>query len=490
MARRRSLTRGPASSLAPLNRRLSRWLRHELPHLRPQVQQSAAASGADRYRKHFDAFAHLCLLLFHALSCSASLRQSYDQFAACRGLAALSGLTSGAEDESLHVSYSQSAASNTSRRAAFLSSLVPALVARVRAAGLLDAVPYPVELALQDSTFLRLSLQLSPWLPHSSRDDIPGVRTQVVYTPALDLPEGVLLTDTRTSDCGGLDQLVLDDPERLAALRGRTLAVDLGYYSHARFAKLRAAGVHFVSRIKAHVAIRPTAEQPIQALLPNWQAGRIGVQADRHIGLGSANNARGAVLDGLRQVEALVAPTAAAARQGAASVRYTLVTDRWDLEAEAVVWLYRWRWQLELFFRWLKSHLRLPRLLGASKNAVQMSVWLAIIAHLLLRLAMQALGVGRRSPQFLRRVFWALATLPLLDHACSPTPSTSVLIRQYWGRPQQAAHARTALDLSPAPFPSFVLRQAQDERKGRGGGGECTEMGRAGSCSLPPPGCA
>jgi len=386
------------------------------------VRQSAAACGADRYRKRFDAFAHLCLLLFHGLSRSASLHQSYDNFATCRGLAVLSGLATEAEDGQLRVSYSQFAASNTSRRAAFLSGLVPALVRRVRAAGLLGDLPYPIELVLLDSTFLRLSLKLSPWLPHSSKDDIPGVRTHVLYTPALDLPEGVLITDTRTCDCGGLDQLILDDPARLADLRDRTLAIDLGYYSHARFAKLRGARVHFVSRLNTQARVRPEADQPIQAILPGLPAGRIGVQVDRRICLGSTTNHRGAVLDGLRQVEAIVEPTPAAARQGAKPVRYTLVTDRWDLAAEEVAWLYIWRWQLELFFRWLKSHLHLPRLLGASKNAVHLTIWLTIVVHLLVILAMDVLGLSRRSPRFLSRFLWALAQLPLPDHPLSTVP--------------------------------------------------------------------
>jgi hypothetical protein len=63
-----------------------------------------------------------------------------------------------------------------------------------------------------------------------------------------------------------------------------------------------------------------------------------------------------------------------------------------------VVQYYLWRWQIELFFRWLKSHLALDRPLGFSANAVQLSVWLALILHLLALLAARVLGLAHRSP--------------------------------------------------------------------------------------------
>ena len=86
-----STTTGPG-----LNRRLRRWLAAELRDLRPVIEASAAACGAEHSRKHFTSYRHLCLLLFHGLSSHPSLHQSYEHFAACRGLVAASGL--GRED--------------------------------------------------------------------------------------------------------------------------------------------------------------------------------------------------------------------------------------------------------------------------------------------------------------------------------------------------------------------------------------------------------
>jgi DDE family transposase len=411
----------PSVPRPALNRALRRWLADELARLRPAVAASAAACHAERYRKHFAAYAHACLLLFHGLSGSASLRQSYAALADCPALLALSGLAREAEGPG--ISFSQLAESNTSRPAAFLGGLLAALLARARRAGRGAGAALPEELHLLDSTFLRLSLKLAPWLPGGGGRDVPGVRLQVQYAPALDLPEHVLLTDTRTNDCRGLDRAILEDPQRLAALRDHTLVLDLGYYSHARFARLLEAGVHFVTRRQAQARVASAADLPVQAPLPNADGGRIAVLRDQRVTLGSPTNRAGAVLPGLRLVTARVAPTPAAARRGARAVEYELLTDRWDLEAVEVAQLYLWRWLIETFFRWLKSHVHLSRLLGSSRNAVELTVWLAILVHLLSVLAAHALGLRRRSPALLRRLAWVLALLDLPDATGLPPPS-------------------------------------------------------------------
>ena len=420
----------PAGGPGGPNRRLRRWLVEELRRLAPVIAQSATRCRADRYRKHFAAFAHACLLLFHGLSGGLSLRQSYAAFGLCAGLVALSGLGGPAEaeaeaeaDERLGVSFSQFAASNTSRPAAFLGGLVPALLRRLRQLGHDPDLPYPLELCLLDSTFVRLGAGLAGrWLPAALPHEKRGVLIQVQYRPALDLPDHLLITPTPTNDCLGLDAAVLDDADRLADLAGRTLVFDLGYYSHARFARLRAAGVHWVVPLHAQARATTDADRLVQPAFPGWAPARITVLADQRVTLGSATNRAGAVLPGVRVVTAEVLPQPAADRRGAPPQRYTLLTDRWDLAAAAVVQLYLWRWQIELFFKWLKSHLHLGRLLGASANAVELSVWLAVILHLLTLLAARALGYARRSPTLLARLRLLLPLLTAADLIAAAAP--------------------------------------------------------------------
>ena len=415
----------PPPGRAPgLNRRLRRWLVGEVQGLRPVIAASAAACGAEHSRKHFTSYQHLCLLLFHGLSSHPSLHQSYEHFAVCRGLVAASGLGRRDGTDGLGVSYSHLAASNGTRPAALLVGVVGHLVARLRQDGL-GALPAgdPLlgSLVLQDSTFLRLSLRLAHWLPLLRRPDGSGVRVQLWLHPGLDLPEVVQVTSIRVNDCQSWDQTILGDPARLAVLAGQTLVVDLGYYSHERFTRLLAAGVHLVTRRHPQAAVTVEEDRSIQPALPACDGGRIAVVADQRITLGSPNNRAGAVLPGLRLVTADVLPRVRTGHRTPAPRRYEILTDRWDLTAAEVVQAYLYRWQIELFLRWLKGHLHLPRLLGYSENAVELSVWLAILVHLLTLLAARALGLARRSPLLLARLAAALQHLDLARDRDRPT---------------------------------------------------------------------
>src|SRR5215212_9233310 len=135
MAPSRSVPSASAGEVG-LNRRLRRWLASELRALRPVIEASAAACGAEHSRKHFTSYQHLCLLLFHGLSSHPSLRQSYEHFGACGGLVAASGLGCADGTDRLGVSYSQLAASNGTRPAALPVGVVGHLLARVRRDGL------------------------------------------------------------------------------------------------------------------------------------------------------------------------------------------------------------------------------------------------------------------------------------------------------------------------------------------------------------------
>jgi Transposase DDE domain len=407
-----------------MNRRLRRWLAGELLALGPVVEASARACRAEHGRKHFTSYQQVCLLVFHGLTGRGSLRQSYEQFAACTGLVAASGLGVAGDAERLGVSYAQLAASNGTRPAALLVGVIQHLVARLRRAGADRPAGDPLlgSLVIQDSTFLRLSLRLAGWLPMLGRPEVSGVRVQLWLHPRLDLPEVVDLTTVKLNDRQSWDRSVLGDPARLAALAGRTLVVDLGYYRHTAFRDLLAAGVHLVPRRYPSTIVTVEADRPIQPPLPDVDGGRIAVVADQRVTLGTPATRTGVVLTGWRLVTADVTPLAKAGHRSPRPRRYEILTDRWDLTAAEVVQVYLWRWQIELFLRWLKGQLHLPRLLGYSQNAVELSVWLAVLVHLLTLLAAHALGLARRSPLLLARLAAALHHLdPSADADLPPT---------------------------------------------------------------------
>ncbi len=420
MARARGLrlARAPrANQSGSPNHRLRRWLAAELRRLSPVIAVSAAECHADRYRKHFTSFAHACLLLFHGLSQGRSLTQSYGAFGACAGLLALSGLavTADPTDERIGVSFSQFAASNTSRPSDFLAGVVEVLATRVRELGGPAKPRVLADVQILDGTFLRLSLKLATWLPNRDPSDIPGVRLHLQYAPADDIPTSLQVTDSHTAEREVFDALLDDPAGPPPTWIGQTLVVDLGYYGHRRFARLLQGGVHLVSRLHSQAAFVVIADRPVQSPLPHLPALRIQIQTDQQIILGSPDNTTGAVLPDLRLVTATVLPVPKAAGARAKPVVYRLITDRWDLTAAEVVQIYLWRWQIELFFRWLKRHVHLLRVLGYSRAALELTVWLSIIVHLLTVLAAHALGLTRRSPLILARCAGILVHLTSED---------------------------------------------------------------------------
>jgi Transposase DDE domain len=319
----------------------------------PLIARAAATPGADRYRKHFPLRAHLWMLLFHVLDGAASLRQTHARLAAT----AFAGL-----ELPQGISLSQLARSSTSRDPTGVAQLLAALVARAR--GSPDPA-WRVLTAVQvvDSTFLALSAKLCPWSRHGRH--AAGVRLHVGLDLAGSIPAHLTLTGTEAHDAGAFDQRALTD------LAGWTLVGDLGYYGHARFARLRAAGVGFICPLHAQAAYGITADHPVPPITtPDGDV----VLADSTITLGSPNNRAGTVLPAMRLITS---------RNPAGTV-HRFVTDRHDLAAAEVIALYRKRWQIELFFRWLKHRLNLLRPLGRSPEAVWLTVLIAAIVALLL----------------------------------------------------------------------------------------------------------
>ena len=376
---------------APSRRRLLRRLRPRLT--------AAAGAGADRYRKHFTAAAHLQILLWHVLSGSRSLRRTHAKLAAAGWWRV--GLARG-------VSRSQLARSSTSRDAACAERLLAELVAAARRAGA-AADPLARRLAkvqLVDSTFLPLSLKLSPWSGHKGH--AAGVRVQL----GLDL--GPTLADAVP---GALAVTLADahdtrvwERRDLAELWGWTVVFDLGYSGHPHLARLRGAGVSFVCPLHPQAKTAVTAEHAVPPAPPS-AAGDV-VLADQTVTLGSDNHRGSRPVPGLRLVTG---------RNARGEVR-RFVTDRFDLAAAEVLALYRLRWQIELFFRWLKHALGAAVPLGRSRAAVWLTVVVCACAALLAGL-LDPPGPGDVS-RVARLVAWAevLGRAPVVAGPGQPDP--------------------------------------------------------------------
>jgi hypothetical protein len=331
--------------------------------LDPHIAAAAATPGADRYRKRFTTQAHLWIVLLHVWSGSPSLRQTL-----ARLLGALHWWRGWGMDGP--ISLSQLARSSTSRPAACAETLLATALTQARRVGGTDRQWRWLQRAVAiDSTFIRLSARLSPWSCYGRAT--PGVRVQTSLDLLGRLPSRLCLALAALNDHEALRALDLTD------LAGWTVLIDRGYYGHRQFARLRAAGVHVVAALSAQASYRVMHQHRVPAgLTPDGDT----ILADYTVVLGSANNRAGAVLPGLRLV----------AYRSARGTLGWLVTDRHDLVATEVVALYRLRWQIELFFRWLKRQLGAIRPLGHSPEAVWLTIVMAVAGALLALLTQHA----------------------------------------------------------------------------------------------------
>jgi hypothetical protein len=363
--------------------------------VQPIIDAVSRSGSGDRYRKHFMTAPHMWLLILHMTQGARradgvgghSLRHSYARIGADKKLLTRLNMPN-------WVSFSQLARSSTSRQAdsfelllAHLTSIVkrtPSLCKECKDQDWL----FLNKVKALDSTFLKLSAKLSPWSIRGKHS--AGVRAQWSLELATRIPHLVHMHTVEKNDHDTLGELVQADPNHFA---GWTLIVDLGYYGHRQFERLLACGAHVVSKVHAQAAYTVTEERAVTQR-KGWTGQEDRVISDQTITLGSPNNRRGAVLTGMRLVRSRSV--------GVDGQICSLITDRFDLQAWEVVALYRKRWQIELFFRWLKRQLGAIRPLGHSREAV----WLTMLVGGIVALLWVLLDQMSARPVGMSRICW------------------------------------------------------------------------------------
>ena len=157
---------------------------------------------------------------------------------------------------------------------------------------------------------------------------------------------------------------------------GRLYVIDRGYAEYELFQEIVDAGSSFIGRIRDNAVWELIEERPVSE-----QARAAGVRRDLVVWLGSSKSAK-AFKQPVRVLEVVTGKTDS---RGQPKV-LLLATDRMDLDAELVALGYKFRWTVELFFRWFKCILGCRHLLSDSQNGVEIQVYLAIIASLLISL--------------------------------------------------------------------------------------------------------
>jgi IS4 transposase len=155
---------------------------------------------------------------------------------------------------------------------------------------------------------------------------------------------------------------------------GATYVFDLGYYDYAWWATLDAAGCRIVTRFKSNTPLDVVEELAVSPG-SNILSDRIGFLPARQ-----AKSRRNPMQDAVREVR-ITTDTGKTLR---------ILSNDLDASAQEIADLYRRRWAIELFFRWIKQTLKITRFIGTSENAIRIQIAVALIAFLLLRLAQAA----------------------------------------------------------------------------------------------------
>ena len=291
------------------------------------------------------------------------------------------------------VSRSTLSDANANRPSAVFAELFAAMVASARR-GLHRKLAEAVYLI--DSTSLRLSGAGSQWASFSA--NACGAKLHIVYDPDADRPIYAAVTPAKVND--------ITAAQAMPIVRGATYVFDLGYYDYGWWAKMDAAGCRIVTRFKSNTPLKVTAELPVPeggAILSD----RIGLLPQRQ-----AKNRKNPFSDPVREV---------CVRIETGKILRILSTDL-DATAEEIADLYKRRWAIELFFRWIKQTLKIKHLIGTSENAVRIQIAVALIAFLLLRAAQTTQKAVQSALAFARLVRSNLMHRRRIDRLIAPPP--------------------------------------------------------------------
>jgi len=262
---------------------------------------------------------------------------------------------------------------------------------------------------LIDSTSLHLTQRAESWARYST--NVCCAKAHVIYDPNADRPIYFSISAGNVNDITAAQQMPIQC--------GATYVFDLGYYDFRWWAKLDGAACRIVTRLKKNTPLNVIEERapPQDSLI---LTDRIGFLPERQ-----SYARKNPMQNAVREVRV---------KTDAGKVLRILTNDL-DASAIEIADLYKSRWRIELFFRWIKQNLKIRHLLGTTLNAVRIQIATAMIAFLLLRLA-QSLQTAIASPLAFARLVRANIMHRrridrLLEHEPRDPPNSDQLVLQW-----------------------------------------------------------
>jgi hypothetical protein len=216
-----------------------------------------------------------------------------------------------------------------------------------------------------DSTTIDLCFSVFPWAPFRSTK--AAVKLHTLLDLRGNIPSFIFISDGKMHDVNILDQLL---PEA-----GAFYVVDRGYVDFERLARLDDAGSFFVTRAKSNLKARRRYSRPVDR--------STGLVCDQTVFLTGFYSRQGFNRP-LRRIKFNDPQT---------GKRLVFLTNNFALDALAIAKLYKSRWQVELFFKWIKQHLRIKAFFGTSENAVKSQIWIAVSVYVLVAIVKKRLAL-------------------------------------------------------------------------------------------------
>ena len=216
-----------------------------------------------------------------------------------------------------------------------------------------------------DATTIDLCLTLFPWAPFQRSK--AAIKLHTLLDLRGNIPAFIHITSAHWHDSWVLDELI---PEP-----GAFYIMDRGYIDFAR--------LHHMTRCAAFFVVRGRANFKFHRIYSHPNDRPAGLICDQIV-VASGPNSAAAYPDKLRRIKV---------RDRETAKTYVFLTNNFALPATTIAELYRCRWQVELFFKWIKQHLRIKHFFGTSKNAVKTQVWIAISVYLLVAIVKKRLNI-------------------------------------------------------------------------------------------------
>jgi len=245
-----------------------------------------------------------------------------------------------------------------------------------------------------DSTTIDLSLSLFPWAPF--RTTKAAVKMHTLLDLRGNIPSFIHISDGKLHDVNILDQLIAE--------AGAFYVMDRGYIDFQRLYRLHQAGSFFVTSAKRNMDAQRRYSHPVYR--------STAVIFDQTLVLQGYQSSKDypESLRGIRY------------RDPDSGKRLLFITNNTALPALTICTLYKARWQVELFFRWIKQHLRIKSFFGTSENAVKSQIWIAVSVYVLVAIVRRWLNLSRSLYEMLQILSLNLFEKAPLDIALSRIP--------------------------------------------------------------------